>query len=84
MASSSSFTEGSSVFGGGNNVRTAVRNVFEIYDPDIIAILTTCLSETIGDDVKAYIQEMQIPEESSSYTPAHPATSAPISTAFPI
>jgi nitrogenase molybdenum-iron protein beta chain len=62
MASTSSFTEGSSVFGGGNNVKTAVRNVFEIYDPDIIAIHTTCLSETIGDDVNSYIQEMQIPE----------------------
>lgn len=62
MASTSSFTEGSSVFGGGSNVKTAVRNIFDIYDPDIIAIHTTCLSETIGDDLKTYIQEMDIPE----------------------
>lgn len=62
MASSSSFTEGASVFGGGSNVKTAVKNVFDIYDPDIIAIHTTCLSETIGDDLNAYIQDMDIPE----------------------
>ena len=62
MASSSSFTEGASVFGGGSNVKTAVKNVFDIYDPDIIAIHTTCLSETIGDDLNVYIQDMTLPE----------------------
>ena len=62
MASSSSFTEGASVFGGGSNLKTAVKNVFDIYDPDIIAVHTTCLSETIGDDVGSYIMEMDIPE----------------------
>ena len=62
MASTSSFTEGASVFGGGSNLKTAVKNVFDIYDPDIIAVHTTCLSETIGDDVGSYIMEMDIPE----------------------
>lgn len=62
IASSSSFTEGSCVFGGNSNLRTAVKNIFDIYDPDIIAVHTTCLSETIGDDVKSYIFEMDIPE----------------------
>lgn len=62
MASTSSFTEGASVFGGGSNLKTAVRNVFDIYDPDIIAVHTTCLSETIGDDLNAYILDMDIPE----------------------
>lgn len=62
IASTSSFTEGASVFGGGSNLRTGVKNVFEIYKPDIIAVHTTCLSETIGDDVGSYIQDMEIPE----------------------
>ncbi len=62
VASSSSFTEGASVFGGGSNIKTAVKNVFDIYDPDIIAVHTTCLSETIGDDLNAYILDMDIPE----------------------
>jgi len=51
MAATSSFTEGSSVFGGQSNLLQAINNIFTIYDPDIIAIHTTCLSETIGDDI---------------------------------
>ena len=62
IASSSSFTEGASVFGGNSNLKTAVKNIFDIYKPDIIAVHTTCLSETIGDDVGAFIQEMDIEE----------------------
>ncbi|MCX7841668.1 MAG: nitrogenase molybdenum-iron protein subunit beta [Clostridia bacterium] len=62
MASTSSFTEGAAVFGGGSNLKTAIKNVFSIYNPDIIAIHTTCLSETIGDDIPTYIMSSQIPE----------------------
>lgn len=51
MASTSSFTEGSSVFGGQANLLEAITNMFTIYNPDVIAIHTTCLSETIGDDI---------------------------------
>ena len=47
----SSFTEGSSVFGGQSNLLQAINNIFTIYDPDVIAVHTTCLSETIGDDI---------------------------------
>jgi nitrogenase molybdenum-iron protein beta chain len=62
MASSSSFTEGASVFGGGANLKTAAKNIFDIYNPKIIAVHTTCLSETIGDDLNALIQGIDIPE----------------------
>jgi nitrogenase molybdenum-iron protein beta chain len=62
MASTSSFTEGAAVFGGGSNLKTAIKNVFSIYDPDIIAVHTTCLSETIGDDIPSAIAASQIPE----------------------
>ena len=51
MAATSSFTEGSSVFGGQANLLQAIDNIFTIYNPDIIAVHTTCLSETIGDDI---------------------------------
>ncbi len=62
MASSSSFTEGASVFGGGSNLKTAAKNIFDIYNPKIIAVHTTCLSETIGDDLNALIQSIDVPE----------------------
>ncbi len=51
MAATSSFTEGSSVFGGQSNLLQALHNIFTIYDPDVVAVHTTCLSETIGDDI---------------------------------
>ncbi len=57
MATTSSFTEGASVFGGQANLLQAVENVFSIYEPDIMAIHTTCLSETIGDDLTQIAQK---------------------------
>ena len=62
IATSSSFTEGASVFGGRSNLNTSVKNIFDIYNPDLIAVHTTCLSETIGDDVQSYIMDIKIPE----------------------
>lgn len=50
-AATSSFTEGSSVFGGQANLLQAINNIFTVYNPEIIAVHTTCLSETIGDDL---------------------------------
>lgn len=59
MASTSSFTEGASVFGGGSNLKTAVKNITDLYKPDIIAVHTTCLSETIGDDLNALLIDIK-------------------------
>lgn len=59
MASTSSFTEGSSVFGGMANLQQAISTIFEMYDPEIIAVHTTCLSETIGDDIPTIIGKCQ-------------------------
>ncbi|KJF41779.1 nitrogenase molybdenum-iron protein subunit beta [Draconibacterium sediminis] len=59
MAATSSFTEGSSVFGGQANLLQAIDNIFGIYDPDIIAVHSTCLSETIGDDLGQIVKKAQ-------------------------
>jgi len=50
-AATSAFTEGASVFGGQANLVQAIDNIFSVYAPQVIAVHTTCLSETIGDDV---------------------------------
>jgi len=55
---SSNFTEETAVFGGGANLKLAVENVARQYSPDMIGIATTCLSETIGDDVPMIISGM--------------------------
>ncbi|SHK98203.1 Mo-nitrogenase MoFe protein subunit NifK [Desulfatibacillum alkenivorans DSM 16219] len=50
-AATSAFTEGASVFGGQANLLQSIDNIFTVYNPDVIAVHTTCLSETIGDDI---------------------------------
>lgn len=57
VATTSSFTEGASVFGGLANLTTALENIFTIYDPEIVAVHTTCLSEVIGDDIPMIIKK---------------------------
>ncbi|MFY9781252.1 MAG: nitrogenase molybdenum-iron protein subunit beta [Candidatus Baltobacteraceae bacterium] len=56
IATTSSFTEGSSVFGGLANLHQALENIFTIYRPEIVAVHTTCLSEVIGDDVPTIVK----------------------------
>lgn len=57
MASTSSFTEGASVFGGAPNLRQSLNTIFKVYDPDVVAVHTTCLSETIGDDIPSIVKK---------------------------
>jgi nitrogenase molybdenum-iron protein beta chain len=66
MAATSSFTEGTSVFGGQANLLQAITTIFGVYNPDVIAVHTTCLSETIGDDlvqiINKAVAESKVPE----------------------
>jgi nitrogenase molybdenum-iron protein beta chain len=57
LSGTSSFTEGAAVFGGQANLVQAIDNIFTVYNPDIIAVHTTCLSETIGDDIPQIISK---------------------------
>jgi len=59
VATTSSFTEGASVFGGMANLTTALDNIFSIYDPEMVAVHTTCLSEIIGDDIPMIVAKAQ-------------------------
>jgi nitrogenase molybdenum-iron protein NifN len=54
---SSNFSESTAIFGGGDNLKKALDNVIRQYQPDAVGIATTCLSETIGDDVRLYIDQ---------------------------
>ncbi|MEF2229712.1 MAG: nitrogenase molybdenum-iron protein subunit beta [Pseudodesulfovibrio sp.] len=58
-AATSSFTEGASVFGGHANLIQAIHNIFTVYNPEVIAVHTTCLSETIGDDLNQIFDKAQ-------------------------
>lgn len=54
---SSNFSEDTAVFGGSRNLKIGLQNVTQQYKPEVIGIATTCLSETIGDDVPMILKE---------------------------
>jgi nitrogenase molybdenum-iron protein NifN len=53
----SNFGEETAIFGGGANLKLALDNLRCQYDPALIGIATTCLSETIGDDIQMFLSE---------------------------
>ncbi len=48
----SSLSEDAAVYGGAKNLTEAIKNIKSRLNPEAIGICTTCMSETIGDDVK--------------------------------
>jgi nitrogenase molybdenum-iron protein NifN len=54
---SSNFTEAAAIFGGRDNLFTALDNVSRSYRPRAIGVTSTCLAETIGEDVSQYLRQ---------------------------
>lgn len=54
---STNFSEESTVYGGARNFITGIDNVIRQYHPKIMGIASTCLAETIGEDVPGLIRE---------------------------
>ncbi len=52
---SDSMTEDAAVFGGQKNMFDGLENAKALYQPEMIAISTTCMAEVIGDDLNAFI-----------------------------
>lgn len=55
---SSAFGEDSVVFGGERNLREGILNVARQYTPTMIGVATTCLAETIGDNVPGLLARL--------------------------
>ncbi|MDR1921631.1 MAG: nitrogenase cofactor biosynthesis protein NifB [Candidatus Adiutrix sp.] len=53
---SSSLTEEGTIFGGAKNLLKGLDNLIRLYEPEIIGVASTCLAETIGEDVGAVIR----------------------------
>jgi nitrogenase molybdenum-iron protein NifN len=53
----SSFSEHSAIFGGGDDLHRGLDNVARQYEPDLIGVATTCLAETIGDDLPMLLHQ---------------------------
>lgn len=54
---SSSLGEKHAIYGGGPNLKQGLKNVMNKYGPRLIGVATTCLTETIGDDVPMFVKE---------------------------
>jgi len=78
---SSSLGEKQAIYGGGPNLKLGLKNVTEKYRPSIIGVATTCLTETIGDNVQMILREYEdefggetTPDVVSVSTPSYSGT----------
>ncbi len=71
---SSNFSEHSAIFGGSSNLLAIIENVRRQYEPMLIGIATTCLSETIGDDVSAIMNQYYMQRQDISPILVHVST----------
>lgn len=52
---SSSLTEEGTVYGGEKSLLKGLENIIRVYQPEVIGVATTCLAETIGEDLNRII-----------------------------
>ncbi|NCC26502.1 MAG: nitrogenase, partial [Deltaproteobacteria bacterium] len=78
---SSALGEKQAVYGGGPNLKKGILNVMDRYNPSLVGVATTCLTETIGDDVNLILAEFRrefgqlgLPEIVSVATPSYDGT----------
>jgi nitrogenase molybdenum-iron protein beta chain len=56
---SSSVQEREVVFGGDSRLREQIKNTLKIMDGSIYAVLTSCVTEVIGDDIKSVVADFK-------------------------
>jgi nitrogenase molybdenum-iron protein NifN len=78
---SSALGEKNAIYGGGPNLKKGILNVMKKYEPKLVGVATTCLTETIGDDVPMYFNEffkefgdLDLPELVRVSTPSYNGT----------
>lgn len=75
---SSNFSEATTVYGGSKNFITGIENIIRQYKPGAIGIASTCLSETIGEDIPGHIRNYKELHETDAITlPTFIHTSTP-------
>ena len=56
---STSMSEDMAIFGGWENLKTGISRVIEKFGPEIVGVMTTGLTETMGDDVRSAIAQFR-------------------------
>lgn len=65
---SSSLNEKGTIYGGEKNLRLAFDNIIKVYHPKIIGVVTTCLAETIGEDIDRIASQYLLDREMSGFS----------------
>ncbi|AAK78240.1 MULTISPECIES: nitrogenase cofactor biosynthesis protein NifB [Clostridium] len=63
---SSALTEQGTVYGGAENLKKGLKNMIKLYNPSTIGVMTTCLAETIGEDINRIVGEFYEEERENS------------------
>lgn len=80
--SSTSMSEGTVVYGGEGNLLKALNTIWKEYSPELIGVTSSCLTETIGDDMSLIIKKFKnshpdedlppiVPISTPSYSGSH-------------
>jgi nitrogenase molybdenum-iron protein NifN len=56
---SSNFHEEAAIFGGKSNLKAGLDNVSRQYKPSVVGLATTCLAETIGEDMPGLVRDYE-------------------------
>jgi len=64
---SSSLNEKGTIYGGEKNLRQAMDNIIRVYHPGMIGIVTTCLAETIGEDIERIISQYLVDKQMEGF-----------------
>jgi nitrogenase molybdenum-iron protein NifN len=62
---SSSLGEKHAIYGGGPNLKQGLKNVMDKYGARLIGVASTCLTETIGDDMPMLVREFKQEQQES-------------------
>lgn len=73
---SSSLTEEGTVYGGEQNLLIGLKNMIKLYSPEVIGVITTCLAETIGEDLVRMIDKFYQENPEYRYIRIIPISSA--------
>lgn len=61
---SSSLDEKGTIYGGESNLKKGLDNLIKVYNPGMVGVLSTCLAETIGEDIRRitadYLREREL------------------------
>lgn len=64
---SSSLNEKGTIYGGEKNLRLAFDNIIKVYHPKLIGVVTTCLAETIGEDIERISSQYLLDREMDGF-----------------